>query len=258
MDAIITPPAIISYPKLFTAVLGKNPKPGAQAKFSSAFIFPAGTDYSMLTNAAFQCGLDKYGQQFGALVQQRKVHWPFRAGEEKDYPAGSVFIHASTTSRPGVVDQMRQVITDPELVYPGCWVRASVRPFTFEADGKRGVTWGLNNVQFLGHGTRLDNRKAAEEEFDDVQVDPSQMPWANTGAPPAALPPGNADLMGGAPGQPPVGYPGMPQAPAPGYGQPQYGAPAAPMGYPPVQAPQYGQQQPAVNPAAALPSWMRS
>jgi hypothetical protein len=52
-------------------------------------------------------------------------------------------------------------------------VRASLRAFAYDTNGNKGVSFGLNNIQKLGEGQRLDGRKAATDEFD---ADLSQAP----------------------------------------------------------------------------------
>ena len=44
-------------------------------------------------------------------------------------------------------------------------MRASFTAFAYDNNGNVGVSFGLNNVQKLREGTRLDNRVAATDEF---------------------------------------------------------------------------------------------
>ena len=98
-----------------------------------------------------------------------------RNGNEKahlnGYGEGILFAALSTDRRPQVVDLRKNVIdvrdwrVDP-LVYPGCWMRASISPYAYDNIGK-GVALGLNNIQWLGHGERLDSQTNAAVDFED-------------------------------------------------------------------------------------------
>jgi hypothetical protein len=58
-------------------------------------------------------------------------------------------------------------------MYPGAQVRGSVSAFGYDYQGNKGVSFGLNNLQKLGEGERIDGRVAADAEFD---VDMSESP----------------------------------------------------------------------------------
>lgn len=96
-----------------------------------------------------------------------------RNGNEKEhltgYGEGVLFASLSTDRKPQVVDLRKNLMTDEQirsLVYPGCWCRASVGVFAYDNIGK-GVALGLNNVQWLGHGERLDSVTDAKTDFAD-------------------------------------------------------------------------------------------
>jgi len=80
-----------------------------------------------------------------------------------------VFINAKTQTRPGVVDINVQPVLDPDAVYPGMFVNASVQ---FRAYNKPG--WGvgcyLQNVQLLGGGERLGGRPDPTDDFAPAQA----------------------------------------------------------------------------------------
>ena len=65
-----------------------------------------------------------------------------------------------------VVDRRRIPITDPLMVYSGCYVRASVTFYPFNTNGNRGIACGLQNVQLWCDGEPLNGRVRAEDEFD--------------------------------------------------------------------------------------------
>ena len=84
-------------------------------------------------------------------------------------PPGIVYAHAGPDGKPA---RMAQEQIKGEM-YPGVIVRASVTAFAFDTDGNKGVSFGLNNLQKVRNGERIDGRVAAENEFD---IDLSQEP----------------------------------------------------------------------------------
>lgn len=93
---------------------------------------------------------------------------PFHRGEEKDYTGygpGIVFVTMSAKNiKPSVVGQDMITPLGPEDFYAGCYARASVTPFAFNNIGK-GVALGLNHIQKLKDGERLDSFRSAEDDF---------------------------------------------------------------------------------------------
>jgi len=104
-----------------------------------------------------------------------KLKLPLGKGSEDrpDNPeyAGKFFLNANAPAdkpRPGVVDAKRLPITDPELLYSGCYGRASISFYPFNFEGKKGIGCGLNNIQKLEDGERLaGSRASAEDDFND-------------------------------------------------------------------------------------------
>lgn len=119
---------------------------------------------------------------------RKNTGWPFRDQAQKEgegYEPGALFINCSSKRKPQVVDQgLKRILAmddphremlgkegklslkTPDAVYPGCWVRVSVRPFSFERKGNHGISLGLNNVQLIADDTPLGGGAgAAEDEF---------------------------------------------------------------------------------------------
>ena len=91
------------------------------------------------------------------------------------YPPGSVYINVRSKQPPGIVSRFAGEdgrplrITDPSEVYSGCQVRASLNVFAYDRAGNRGISLGLNNVQKLADGERLDGRLKAEDDFEALE-----------------------------------------------------------------------------------------
>lgn len=181
---VITPLAQASYPNLITPREDGNGK----LKYSMSFVFPQGTDLSDLKQKALAVLKSVYGENTAELIKAGKLHWPFRDAaidvKEKGYPEGSTFISASSIRQPQVVNTVPDLqadpsgktptIVDPSVIYPGAWVKGSLDVYHFLAEGgkKKGVTFGLRNVQFVRDGERLDGVVSAQAEF---EADPNMV-----------------------------------------------------------------------------------
>lgn len=81
------------------------------------------------------------------------------------------YVNAKSTRKPQVVDLDRDDIFDPEEVYAGCYVRATIVFFPYDNSGA-GVGVLLNNVQKLDDGERLGGGAAsADTDFADDEDD---------------------------------------------------------------------------------------
>lgn len=81
------------------------------------------------------------------------------------------FVNATSKDAPQVVDRRVQPITDPMMVYSGCYCNVSVNFYAFNANGNRGVAAGLSNIQFVKDGERLSGRASADSEFEEMDED---------------------------------------------------------------------------------------
>ena len=182
---VITPEALISYPHLFVPRPGPS---GGEPKFSCALVFLEGTDLTALQTAILAAAQEKWGDKAAGMFKAGKLRNPLRTDwEDKGYPENSVFLNCSSKTQPGMVEAfadpttgLPQVIEDANALYPGAVVRASIRAFAYDAGGNKGVSFGLNNLQKLRDGDRLDSRVAATSEFDVVGERPvADMPDAD-------------------------------------------------------------------------------
>lgn len=173
MDAkkIITPECRLSFPHLFVPRPGPS---GGEPKFSCALIFEEGTDPKPFQSAIIAAAREKWGDNAVAMFKAGKLKSPLRTDwEDKGYPENSFFLNCSSKEQPGLVypyaDPVTgkpQIVTDPKVFYPGAYVRASLRAFAYDNSGNKGVSFGLNNLQFIRDGSRLDNRVSATNDFD--------------------------------------------------------------------------------------------
>jgi hypothetical protein len=110
---------------------------------------------------------------------------PFHRGEEMKYdgfgPGVVYFTMSAKNRRPGIIakDGITPITQDgPDEFYAGCYTRASVTPFA-------NVQWkslslGLNNLQKLADGPRLDAYSSAEDDFgaERVEYEDRQRTWS--------------------------------------------------------------------------------
>jgi hypothetical protein len=179
----------VSYPHVFTP---RAIKAGDTPRFSLAQLIPpaavleAMKDGPMLVKdrarfmAEFQAAIGAATKKtFGDNVPANlKKSWykAEEAGKGECYEPGWTLIRAASPQdkKPGVLIAKRDPATNKWLpcpqedFYAGCWARASIDVYGYKRPDSKGITVGLNFVQKLMDGDRLDNRSVAEEEFDDL------------------------------------------------------------------------------------------
>ena len=146
---------------------------GGEPKYSVSIIIPK-TDKETLKKinvaieAAKNAGTAKFGDK---LLNNFKT--PLRDGDvdraEDEAYAGSYFINANSIMKPGIVDKSVQAITEESQFYSGCYGRASLVFYAYNAEGNKGIACGLQNLQKLEEGEMLSGHSSAEEDFEDVE-----------------------------------------------------------------------------------------
>ena len=148
---------------------------GSEPKYSCSLIIPKSDTMTVgkikeAIEQAKQEGVPKWG---GKIPPNLKL--PLRDGDvdrpEDPAYADNYFINATSQEQPGVVDRKRVKITDPLVIYSGCYIRASINIYPFNANGNRGIAAGLANIQFWEDGEPLNGRVRAEDEFDALDDD---------------------------------------------------------------------------------------
>nr|DAW00959.1 MAG TPA: DNA helix destabilizing protein [Caudoviricetes sp.] len=116
--------------------------------------------------AAKVAGKAKIADKNGKIPSTLKV--PLRDGDEErsDDPAynGMMFINASSTRKPAIVDKDLNPIMSQDEFYSGCYGRASINFYAFNVQSK-GIAAGLNNLQKLADGEPLAGGSTADEDF---------------------------------------------------------------------------------------------
>ena len=145
-----------SVPKYSTAILIRKKDKKTLAKIATAI------------EAAKEIGKSK--KWGGKIPPASTLKLPLRDGDEErpddENYAGCMFLNASSTTRPSIVDENVDPILDKTEFYSGCFGRASINFYPFSASGNKGVAAGLNNLQKLEDGENLGGSAAsAESDF---------------------------------------------------------------------------------------------
>lgn len=183
---MILPPALGSYANLFTP---RAVEEGQEPKYSLCLLWPKKdapetapskparelwnererqVGLSALIKAIDEVAISKFGPNY---KQDKKLKMPLHDGDvdqsDKSEYAGCVYINANASKdrQPGIVDIKLQPVFEEKEAFSGCFYRASVSVFAYEGATYRGVGIGLNNVQVVKKGPRIDGRADAAKEF---------------------------------------------------------------------------------------------
>jgi hypothetical protein len=180
------PYGTISYPTL------KEPRivgDATKASYSCVIIFPEDADLSELNAACIAAAEEKWGaDRTKKMLAANALKWPIKSGDQysakkpgNEFYEGKQFVNTKSDEQPGLVGPRAGPDGKPERMsadqfYAGAIVRASVNVYPFDhPQGGKGVGVGLNNLQFVKHGPRLDNRRRAEDEFDVIDEDADEL-----------------------------------------------------------------------------------
>jgi len=169
---VITGKVRLSYVRVFEphSIDGEQEK-----RYSLAVIIPkTDTKTIAMVKKAVEAAKEEGMQKFGGKIPTN-FKLPLRDGDEErpedEAYKNSYFVNAKSNSKPEVVDRYNIPITNPELVYSGCFGRISMNFFAFNSGGNKGIAAGLGNVQKLEDGEKLSARLTAEEDFADIWAD---------------------------------------------------------------------------------------
>lgn len=147
---------------------------GGKPKFSVSLIIPKSDTVTVgkiksAIEEAYREGQSKLKGNAKSVPALSTLKTPLHDGDLKrpDDPAyaNAYFVNANSSTAPGVVDANRNEIMDKSEVYSGCYGRASINFYAFNANGNRGIACGLNNLQKLRDGEPLGGRASAESDF---------------------------------------------------------------------------------------------
>lgn len=147
---------------------------GGKPKFSVSLIIPKSDTVTVgkikaAIEEAYRDGQSKLKGNAKSVPALSTLRTPLRDGdlERPDDPAyaNAYFVNANSATAPGVVDANRNEILDKSEVYSGCYGRAYISFYAFNANGNKGIACGLNNLQKIKDGEQLGGRASAESDF---------------------------------------------------------------------------------------------
>ncbi len=169
---VVLGPGRLSFPALFEAA----PQMGdaTKLKFEATILLPPDTDIAPLHAALKKAVLDKFGE----LIPLAPDKYPIKDCEAKTaakplkgYLSGWHCITTKSDYAPELFDQRVKPLIDQEALYAGCWVNLFCKAYGYNVKGNRGVTFGLNAVQLVRDGDRLDGRVSGVKAFAPVAMD---------------------------------------------------------------------------------------
>lgn len=168
---VVTPVFRVSFPSVFepTSFEGGAPKYEVTALFDpDKFTAKDKERWKAILELADEVSMERFKKKMSALPGNFKR--AVRDGGEKSdlggFEEGKPFARLSSKMKPGLIDQDRAEIMDKEEFYPGCYARATITCYAYDNVGK-GVAFGLQNLQKVADGERLDSRTDALEDFED-------------------------------------------------------------------------------------------
>ena len=147
---------------------------GGKPKFSVSLIIPKSDTVTVgkikaAIDEAYRDGQSKLKGNGKSVPALSTLRTPLRDGDidRPDDPAyaNAYFVNANSTSAPGIVDAAKNQILDKSEVYSGCYGRASISFYAFNANGNKGIACGLNNLQKIKDGEPLGGKASAESDF---------------------------------------------------------------------------------------------
>jgi hypothetical protein len=177
MTRLVTPAVRASYPKLFEPDINDQGK----KVYSIALLIedtPEGKAFlAQAEKLAEETGRAKFGTRYDGLRKSPAFKWAVRYDVDKYAnlePKILAYINArSYETPPGIVsiyqgpDGKPAKITDPAVVFPGVYCKASLTCYATDRSDSKSVSFGLGNVQILQNkaAERIDSRVNAEDEF---------------------------------------------------------------------------------------------
>ena len=157
----------------------KAPQGGGEPKYSVTLLIPKSDTRTMENiKAAIAEAREKFCARNGASALPPKPNTTLHDGDgtrESGDPygpecAGCYVITVSSKQKPVIVDNFRNTITDPAEVYSGCYGRASINFYGYNANGKKGISAGLLSLQKLSDGEPFGTVGSADD-FNDGFAD---------------------------------------------------------------------------------------
>lgn len=181
----LTCPVRLSFPWLFGK--SKPIPPATEGKYGANLLFPKGADLTLLEKVAGETALAKWPDS--KTRPKLRAPWkdPAEMSKYEGYEECGTFISATADkTRPSVVDGRMQPVVDEERVYPGVWAVCVIRPFAYDKQVNKGVSFGLQSVMIIADDKNLGGGGVNPvTAFGGVQIDTEVNPAGMFGGAPA-------------------------------------------------------------------------
>ena len=186
MAKIMNPTKVITGPKTRFSYLNANepkaPLGGGTPKYSVSLIIPKSDTVTVAKinaaiKAAYDEGQSKLKGNGKSVPKLEAIKTPLRDGDAEhpgeEVYAGTYYLNANSSTKPGVVDRDMNPIIDPEEVFSGCRGKASINFYCFNTNGNKGIAASINNLMLCdASGPRLGGKASAAEDFAEDDDDP--------------------------------------------------------------------------------------
>jgi hypothetical protein len=153
---------------------------GAQTnkKFKLKLLIPKDSaNATAIKNRIVEVAKEKWGKDADKVLAQLKNSDKFclqdgDAKEDVDGFAGNYVLSTSNKRRPRLLRANREeVLSDDGTFYSGCYVVVHVNAYAYDGDFGKGISCGLQGVQFYRDGEAFSGgRISSVDEFDDVET----------------------------------------------------------------------------------------
>lgn len=182
-EHVITQPVRLAFPALF------EPKPvtreaGADLKYQAVMLLPPDYDLGPLKAAMMAAAKAEWGGKIPALAPDKNPIKPCEGKSHlKGYEPGWHYVNLKSEYQPSVVDERLQDVIDASKVFAGCWCRFHVNAYAYNHPvGGKGISFGLNSVQFVRPDERLDNQRSGRDVFTPIEVAEGDQAAGDAGA----------------------------------------------------------------------------
>ena len=143
------------------------------SKYSISMVFKKSRDLTNLYKAAKNAAINKWGPD--EKKWPKNLRSPFRDGDtdrpDDEVYQNSVFINASSKSKPGIVDTNLAPIINEAEFYSGVVARAALNFYAYNKAGNQGISAGLNNLLKISEGDHLGGSSKPEDDFADFKAE---------------------------------------------------------------------------------------
>ncbi len=173
--SIWTPKARLSWPSLFKPRANALDKSGT-LKYECTLIFDETSQRDPLFAAMRQAASTAAFLQWGNAIPANLKRALHDGSEKRDRDGkilegfdgpGIKFMNVSCQAdkhKPEIRGLRNELITDPGILYAGCYVQAFVHAYGY-VKGSNGVAFGLDHVKMVAHGDRFSSSVSSSEAF---------------------------------------------------------------------------------------------